>query len=254
MGILTEDRRRIVQNAPHLVTATGDLLSFRTDLAIKPEVLTLSYVPKYSREGTPAPDNVIPITGYTEITMTVNGVTYTKNTPSTSSRLTPILYGASINVMNPNYWYITFSHWAWESSGIVASNVTSIATLGSYTRFWLYFSGQARKAGTMVMCDTLPSAANVGYGEYSRQENKIGVSDDYKNSLWLIMPTSLVGTTAESIAQYVTAHPIIVVYERGSGGNYSALPETPTNIKLQSGLNTITSNANNGISIKYWTH
>lgn len=254
MGSLIEDRRRIIQNAPHLVTATGDPLSFRTDLAIKPDVLTLSYVPRYSREGTPAPDNVIPITGFTEMSLTVNGVTYTRNTPSTTSRQSPIMYGASVDILNPNYWLVTYTHWGWNSANIVASNVTSISTLGSYTRFWLYFSGQPRRAGTMVMCDTLPSAPSVGYTGYSTQVNKIGVSDDYLNSLWLIMPTSLVGTTTTSIAQYVTAHPIVVVYQRGDGGNYAATPSTPTSIKLANGLNTISSNANNGITVKYWTH
>lgn len=254
MGNLIEDRRRIIQNAPHLETINGSTVSFRTNLAIKPEELKLSIVPKYTTTGTPSPSNVIPIQGYTELSVTINGTTYTRDTPTTGSVLSPVLYGATIDVMNPSYWMCYFTHWGWNSSAIVSGNVTSIGILGSYTRFWLYFSGIARKAGTMVLCDTLPSAASVGYGEYSRQENKIGVSDDYRNSLWLIMPTSLVGTTAASIAQYVSSHPITVVYERGDGGNFAASPTTPTDIKLQRGLNTITTTANNGLAIKYWTH
>lgn len=67
MGIsLTESRRRILLNTPHIEAASGNIVTFSTDIAapLKSCVVTINPVQRGS--GNPSPDNVRPISGWTE--------------------------------------------------------------------------------------------------------------------------------------------------------------------------------------------
>ena len=66
MGIdLIASRRRIITNSPHLVTPTpANPVSFAATLAAPLKALECAFSPVQAA-GTPAPDNVLPITGWT---------------------------------------------------------------------------------------------------------------------------------------------------------------------------------------------
>ena len=242
-------KKRIIALQPHIATVTGNPVSFHTNLGIKPAELVLSIVPKHSRSGTPAPDNVIPISMYNQISLTVNGITNTIPLPSGTN-----FYGANIDLTGtPASWPVTMTHLEYVTSWSSASSrVTSIATLGSYTRFWFYHGVKDRKKGLVPICDMLPSAASEGYGEYNQQKCVIGCSDSYLTSVWMIMPTALVGTTADSIIQYLYNTPMTFAYEVDATEQKFITPTFP--ITLQSGQNMISSDVNDGMTIKYWTY
>lgn len=131
-----------------------------------------------------------------------------------------------------------------------SGSISSIGTVGSYTRFWIYLSG-ARKAGTTCICDKLPHNTSQGYSNYTTAALRIGASDSYLNSYWMLMPTSLVGTTASTIYDYLhNVNPIQICYELGTEATFTF---APVRYKVHRGINTI--QAEDGeIEIEYWTH
>lgn len=236
-----------------LIEYVGNPAIFTTRIEKPIEDLYATIVPTLGGSGSPAPDNVLPISSYTEITFNVNGDTITvpcPTIPGTDSKR--VFYGAELNLATG---ILHATHWGYSTSSLdAASRVTSISTIGSYTRFWIVnnVSPGERKAGTVPICGALPVNPNVGYDNYSTQSLRLGVHDNYRWSYWLIMPTSLVGTTAESIFNYLKANPILIVFERAdTAGNYTIQKPVITPIK---GENTITSNINGTMSFKYWTH
>lgn len=64
-----EARRRIMLNTPHLATATGDIVSFSTDMAAPIKGLKATFAPVQAGSGDPSPTNIRPITGWQGLTV-----------------------------------------------------------------------------------------------------------------------------------------------------------------------------------------
>lgn len=90
------------------------------------------------------------------------------------------------------------------------TTVSSISTSGDYTRFWIYTRSDADFVTdvdpTELLCDTLPYSS-----EYNTYQSSFGTSSSYPASLWMILPTELVGSSADSIKTYLSANPISIV-------------------------------------------
>lgn len=68
MGIgLMHLRRGILLNTPHIETASGNIATFETDMVAPLKECVINIEPVQSGSGDPSPDNVRPITGWTEL-------------------------------------------------------------------------------------------------------------------------------------------------------------------------------------------
>lgn len=252
MGDLISIRRSLLADSvSQLRTISGNPAVFRTRSKQPIENLYGSIIPILGGSGSPSPDNVRPISYYTEFTFNVNGETITVPCPTIPNTSLKTFYGATIDFTNG---MLHATHWSYSTDLMdTTSRITSIGTLGSFTRFWIYIhSGVTqRMPGTMPICDSLPVNPSVGYSNYRTQALRMGVHDDYAASYWMIMPTALVGTTNQTIFDYLHEHPIKIVFVRkDQTGNYAIKkPEIVT----QRGENIITSNLNGEMSFNYWS-
>ena len=85
MGIsLTESRRRILLNTPHIATASGDVATFSTDMAAPLKRCVVTIVPTQAGSGDPSPSNVRTLTGRAKITLHRNGKNFYKSATDTA--------------------------------------------------------------------------------------------------------------------------------------------------------------------------
>ena len=109
MACLIERRNRILQSVPHLATASGSIASFSTDMRSPLEELKIHFNPVQA-SGTPSPQNVLPITGWTSCDLWKTGknilhkVGYSATTISspTANRNISNRYGTTLNTINPD--------------------------------------------------------------------------------------------------------------------------------------------------------
>lgn len=67
---LLETRRRILLNTPHIESASGNIVTFNTDLSANLPDMKIHFHPVQEGTGDPSPDNVRPISGWDGITIT----------------------------------------------------------------------------------------------------------------------------------------------------------------------------------------
>lgn len=67
---LLEARRKILLNTPHIEQASGNLLSFNTDIKASLKDCKIYFTPVQEGSGTPSPENVRPIHGWDGVTVT----------------------------------------------------------------------------------------------------------------------------------------------------------------------------------------
>lgn len=72
MGLM-QYRRRTLNNAPHLETASGAIATFNTDIAAPLKECKISFFPVQDSSGDPSPDNVRPISGWDAVGVWRNG-------------------------------------------------------------------------------------------------------------------------------------------------------------------------------------
>lgn len=72
MGII-ERKKSILLNTPHIVTASGSIASFNTDMKAPLKECKIHFLPVQSGSGDPSPDNVRPITGWTGVNACLTG-------------------------------------------------------------------------------------------------------------------------------------------------------------------------------------
>lgn len=84
--------------------------------------------------------------------------------------------------------------------------ITTISTTEDYTTFWLLISPK----NGQIICNRVPW---VPYSQVSATVPSISVSPNYPASARLTMPSSVVGTTRDSIWDYITSGDITFLYE-----------------------------------------
>lgn len=124
------------------------------------------------------------------------------------------VYGGTLEYLGGERWRLTRTM-AVDTS-FALNEISTVQTVGDYTRFWLYTSG---KTNGPVICNILPTAA--GSSSYSTQRAEIyGADPSYPQSYWAKIPTSLCGTTAASIKDYVDSVGMEVVYPLATPQTY----------------------------------
>lgn len=90
-----------------------------------------------------------------------------------------------------------------------SSTPNTIQTVGSYTRFWyqLVSSGDGLRASRGTLCSHLPYDGS-GYDE---ARDGFGMDSSYSRAIWIKLPTSLVGSTAQSIQTWMQANNMTLV-------------------------------------------
>lgn len=91
---LIELRRNIIASQPHLDTKSGNMVSFNTNIGAKAKNLIVDIKPVQSGTGDPSPENIRPITGWSEAKVSVNGSVISIAFPSEAGTV----YGGSLNV------------------------------------------------------------------------------------------------------------------------------------------------------------
>lgn len=122
MGVM-QDRRRIIEAQPHLVTASGG--SVLVNIAEpKIERLTVTFSPIQTGSGTPSPSNVRPIMGYATITASIG-------TMPVDISLGGTYYGGTVDLVSGTM-TVTHERWTYSSSAAL-----SISTKNEYKIIWV---------------------------------------------------------------------------------------------------------------------
>lgn len=134
----------------------------------------------------------------------------------------------------------------------IPSSINTISTIsGGYTRFWIGVGYRvSRKAGTVPLCNKALANTTQGYDHYSSAGSYLGASDDYPNSAWCILPTSLVGTTGDSIKTALMDMRLQLVYEIRDQQTYQLTPQQIATIKGQNIIWTDTNGNNTAVFLK----
>ena len=219
-------------------TATGNPLTFLTDLAKPLKSLIANFLPVQA-SGTPSPDNILPITGWTEVNV-YHGAdqtdydTYPATFPST-------IYGGYVDMMTGEVWK------AWES-----------VDMGSLE--WEYLNQnanrQAWKCITAIPKKSVESSSDIynGYSTIFKRNtfgstwmpyNIVPYGTAYNQTVVCFAPNAY--ETSEEVNDALTDIPL--VYELASPVLIATL--TPQQINAIKGNNTVWSDANGSMTAVY---
>ena len=113
-------------------------------------------------------------------------------------------YGAKINADGYGNYQVTRTHVLFTTENITKTNITAVGAAGSSnTSFWI-FPNYPFYGAPWHCCNRLLHRGNNTAG------TEVGyyTSSSYTTSLRIVMPTSLVGNTQDSIHAYITANPL----------------------------------------------
>jgi len=116
------------------------------------------------------------------------------------------VYGGTIDFVSGT---LTVTKRLYTYSGAIPPS--TIAAVGSLTRFWIGGFTSKKYVNGGALCDSLRSLTNASY-----DSETVGVGNgapNYPDSFWIKLPTALIGSTAESIAAYFAENPIDIVYD-----------------------------------------
>ena len=111
---VTELRRRIIMNSPHLESDSASLVNFRTDMRANLKECKAYFSPVQSGSGDPSPNNVRPITGWDGVTVTIcgknlfNGVLYNKKYENNQWKNTNSWCSTDFILVKPNTKYTMY--------------------------------------------------------------------------------------------------------------------------------------------------
>lgn len=158
-----EEQTALIQNPTK--TLSGALVSF-TDGADMPMVAcAASIVPKQSGTGTPSPDNVRPISGWTEVNVIVSPTQEATDGTTTTVNLGRTVYGGTLDVVtgvlgdNMKYDQMTYSYLSGLGSGYIgySANVTQVGGNAVWVRNWNYTDYPENiDGGIKAVCNAFP--------------------------------------------------------------------------------------------------
>ena len=148
-------------------------------------------------------------------------------------------YGGYIDLVNGEF----VETWAIQTfSGAVVSGVT-VGSNG-YTRFWTrQGDGQIDKKNDSIVICNVAEHTQISIPS-DTQNSFIYTMNEYPVSYYMSLPTSLVGSTVDSVKAYQQAHPITVAIQRKNPVRHTL---TPQQIKTYAGRNNFWTDANDGI-------
>lgn len=206
--------------AAHLIallpvdSASGSVASITDGYPAPVEALSVTIKPAQSGSGTPAPDNVRPISGWTEARIWCEATHDTSADPKITVDLSGTRYGGTLDVKSG---VLTINKAIIKLDGTQSINTANWRSLTN-TRAWNYLrsmtdndfvSGQTVVPD--IMCDSLPT---VNYNNmYNTDSPGISSGNGTNPTVGLairVADTSL--TTKNAINAWLAQHPITVVY------------------------------------------
>lgn len=140
------------------------------------------------------------------------------------------VYGGTLDVTSGK---LTATNRVLSTAGLVAANISTVQTVGSLTRFWLYV---ANKTVGDVRCDRIATSNGSTYGQ--EVVDMYGADANYPQSIWMKLPTSLVGTTAASILTYLQTSGIQIAYTLAEPRVYQLEPQDVQTVLGQNNIYT----------------
>lgn len=168
-----------------------------------------------------------------------------------------IIYGGYVDLITGEVWK-TYHHMIINKTSQVGifpwlGINTDSATGEEFTAvLWKRTSTDPKAKGynnLICYCDQYPYHS---LGSSTRVMNTAGMYDGDSYGPSLLLPTSLIGTTSESLATFMEDKTFNFVYLMRTPELVTTL--TPTQLKSLIGQNNIWSNANGNIEVSYWKH
>lgn len=204
-------------------------VSFDTDYADPLEALTVGIIATQSGSGDPSPDNVRPISGYSNMTLVVNG-------QNVVIALGQTVYGGILDVVS-GILKITYA-----KANITSSNASTYGGLSSNgVRFTSALNASYRFAN--AICNMAQIAKNTLY-----TPGVMAVGIDNNQIYWFSIIDILGLSDLQAFKDWLDLHPVDVIYELATPLEVQLTPEQITTLK---GLNTISTDTNGEINVTY---
>lgn len=211
-------------------TETGEnSVSFDTDYTEDLVKLDVGLAATQSGTGDPAPDNVRPISGYSNMGLTVNG-------QNVSIALGQTVYDGVLDVISG---VLKITHVKANTTSSNASNYSGLSSNG--VRFTSALNGNYRFAN--AICNMAKIAKTTSY-----TQGIMAVGIDNNQVYWFSIIDVLGLADLQAFKDWLDLHPVEVIYELATPITVSLTPEQITTIK---GLNTISTNTNGEITVTY---
>lgn len=163
-----------------------------------------------------------------------NGTTY-----SIALNSAGIVYKGKLNITTGE---LIVTHKLWSSFQNLTT--TSVTYYNGNTRFWLAPGTNYQTYGYPLICDSLKHSNHNTY-----TPGTINSTSEYPNSLVVVLPTTLVGTTIGTVNAYLQNNPFNVILKLTTPLVYQL---NPTEITTLLGKNTLWNNIGNNNIIYYW--
>lgn len=241
MGVM-QDRRRIIEAQPHLVTASGETLEINV-AERKVEKLKVSFYPVQTGSGTPSPTNVRPISGWSSISVALGSQTATADFSSA-------IHGGTLDLVSGTgltTWNIRESTWS------DASAFSAFTKSGDNRIFWIYLGGAVYNSEPLHILSDQYTFAGYGYDYAGVPVYSMCGSPDYTGSLWVKVPASDLPTDNLAGAQAFFQQTLPKFYWPRTVAGRTAISTTPQTILAPRGQQTVSSPAGS-TEITYWTH
>lgn len=286
---LLEARRRILLNTPHLESLSGAMASFETDMSAKLKECKVYFTPIQEGSGDQSPENVRPIHGWDSVTVTRCGKNLVNYIDPENIRLAT---SATLRCKgNTDYGSISIADGVvtltrvLEAAGLcfILGELKAGVTY-TLSGTWDNTDGKAYIAlldtdiADEYSC-TRKFTINFYYGKATFTPEETGVYEVliWRGGRYAISASNVqleVGSTATDYEPY-TATTLTIPFPQTIYGGYVDLVKgevveeidsegqqitpnsysiTPQTIRTLKGLNSIWSDANGNIELKFWTH
>lgn len=118
----------------------------------------------------------------------------------------------------------------------LVSRITSVTQYDTDTAFWLAMGNDSNTAADKMQNRCNQASPSAAAGISGGTTNTFGAATTYPHSVWMRLATELVGTTAASIHEYISAHPLQFLVSLETPVQYQL---TPTELRTLLGTNNI---------------
>lgn len=238
---LIDYRRKIIANSPHLMSASGAVVSFSDGADNLPlKSLNVGIEPVQSGSGDPSPTNIRPISGWNAVNVK-NG-----NTVIATISLGQTVYGGTLNVLTG---VLTVD----RANISITDYLTSIQNNGARNGNQLIaLAITGKKAGTDNFISNLFFISSSAVGKYTMHGRATSTTIEFE------IPFSALGVTEEdpvnvrlsAAKQWFTDNPTQLCYELATPFEIQLIPHQ---IRSLYGNNTIFADTGN-VALEYWAH
>lgn len=203
-------------------TATGDIASFDDAAPVPLESLIFHVEPVQAGSGDPSPDNIRPITGWTEIEGVIS-----PTTDAEDGTLIPITFPSSVGTVYGGYVDVTGGKLVVDRAMVTYDGSSDEAWGGGPQSGWhIELSTMKRLTNYSddIKCDVYPTSQSSYYLEDNTVSGYRGSESQYPGQNWLYYKNSTLTSSAE-VKQHLSSQPINVCYPLAEPVEYDLTPQ-----------------------------